>query len=176
MTLRCLFSAVVSPLSADPSFESGTNGVSGGATPPTSVAATSDNPYRGTQALRVQFSASAGSGNTNSVLKSVGTIKGNAYVAVSFFAHAAADTELRVRMNVNEYGDNMGTPRVSLPGGEWVRIGILWRNRDATDVTGGLLLMFPQGTDAPLIDFDMLEIETGEMLDVLPVLQGYVGV
>lgn len=161
-----------SALLSDPSFESGLSGFTTGSTPPT-LTASATNPYYGSQAMRAVFNSSAGALNTNSVrYNSIGTVEGLEYIAISFMAYSSADSTFKLESFCSQYGNNMGTCVFNLPANEWVRVTCLFRNRDVTAITGALFGLYPIGTDAPTVDFDLFNIDKGSITDVEYVLQG----
>ena len=156
----------------DPSFESGTDGWTVSGTPPTLTRPTT-NPYLGTNHLRYVFNSSAGSINTNAArYNSIGGLGAGQYIAVSFFAYSSIATTMAIQSFNNEYGNNMGTGRFTLPANEWVRISCLWHEISNSPTTGNLFGIYPVDTDAPTVDIDVVCINKGTLYEVEGVLQG----
>jgi hypothetical protein len=123
--------------------------------------------------LRYVFNSSAGSINTNAArYNSIGGLGAGQYIAVSFFAYSSIATTMAIQSFNNEYGNNMGTGRFTLPANEWVRISCLWHEISNSPTTGNLFGIYPVDTDAPTVDIDVVCINKGTLYEVEGVLQG----
>lgn len=161
----------------DPSFESNQSGFTASNTPPVNITRSTANPFLGNRSLRVTYSGVSGAHNTNALVHSgIDTLGAGEYIAFSFFVYSNKATVLRAQTFTNEYGNNMGAPVINVPNKEWIRVGVLWRNRSLTaEATGVLVTLWPESTNAPMIDLDCVDLSKGSYADVQPTLQGFVG-
>lgn len=160
----------------DPMFQNTFNGLTASASGP-SLSLAADEGYLGGNAMRVQFTSASGGLNVNAVRCNslINTVATDEYVAFTSFMRADAETTIRIQPFSSEDASGMGSPDVTLPANEWVRIAVLWHNKYGAQTTSNVFGIFPTGTDGPRIDFDGFEVTKGAPRDVLATLQGYIG-
>ena len=161
---------------SDPTFATGTSGFAVSNTNPPTINYLPTGGMNGAPALECVFGSTAGGQNSNALRPpATGGIDVNEYMACNMLLKADADTTLKVFSFCDTNNNNMGTATVELFAGEWTKIGILWHFQFGAADTNVLLGIYPQGTDAPTITIDCMDVEVGTFDRVLPFLQGCVG-
>jgi len=162
---------------SDPCFESGLSGFAGSTTNAPTITHLPTGGLNGDGALQCVFGASAGGQNDNALRPPIhaSTIAVDDYMAMNMLIKADADTTLKVFSFVTTNNNNMGTATVELFQDEWTRIGILWHYQFGTADTDALIGIYPEGSDAPTIEIDCIDVEVGPFGKILPFLQGAIG-
>lgn len=161
----------------DPTLETTTCGWTDTSSAPTSSGQQPGAGAEGTNALRVQFAATAGGINANGIRfnSQIDDMAADEYLALAFDTRPNANTQIAVQWFNTEDNDNGGVSTIDLNNGETVRHVILWRNKTGATTTGNVLGIYATGADAARVDFSRFSLRQGRPEDVLPVLQGVVG-